>query len=142
MLRCRPITTCSTLGPLYWGRKPCPVDASSICRLQRRQQHNNSQRLILQNKLIRIQILTSRAVDSHSFFAHPDPAFFLNADQDPALKICTNHLIKSFLELTDKKDCYKVKTFFFINVSLLDPDPGGKINEDPCGSESIALGAN
>ena len=64
-------------------------------------------------KLIRIRILTIRAVDSHSFFAHPDPAFFLNADQDPALKICTNHLIKSFLELTDKKDCYKVKTFFF-----------------------------
>ena len=30
----------------------------------------------------------SRALNSHSFFADPDPAVFLNADPNPALKVC------------------------------------------------------
>ena len=41
-----------------------------------------------------------RAVDLYSFFADPDLAvFLLNADPDPALKMCTvtNYLMKSLL---------------------------------------------
>ena len=45
-------------------------------------------------------------MDPHSFFANPDPAVFLDADLDPALKkknLVQNSLLKSFLKLKKLK---------------------------------------
>ena len=91
-------------------------------------------------------------MDSHSVFADPDPAVFLNADPDLALKLRNNLPYEEFavVEKT-KKDGSKVKNYgagpyllikkknyqhqfsflLFLNFSLPDPDPGGKINADP-----------
>ena len=64
-----------------------------------------------------------RSKDPHLFLADPDPAVFLNADPDPAafsmrIWIRFNKLCKEYADL----------------------DLGEKMNADPCGSESPALG--
>ena len=103
---------------------------------------------------------------SCSYWCGSVSSCFFNAGSGSSLKNCvTSYRMKSFLELKKtKKIAQKLKIMeliqiylhlkkiklqwlticlhFFIfssNFSLLDPDPGGKMNADPCESGSTAL---
>ena len=52
-------------------------------------------------------------MDPHSVF--PDPAVFLNADLDPALKLCLNDLMKSSL-VKKKKIAEKEETMRLVLI--------------------------
>ena len=98
-------------------------------------------------------------MDPHSFCADPDQSVLLNADPDPTAFLIRiriqqhkiiNKLPESFLELKKKKNIAQKKkdgpdmikklltittNYFFIfsvlSFSLLDSDPGGKMDADP-----------
>ena len=66
------------------------------------------------SKFLYYQTFTQCCVDPHSVF--PDPAVFLNADLDPALKLCLNDLMKS--SLVKKKIAQKEETMRLVLISV------------------------
>ena len=55
--------------------------------------------------------ITIRDVNSHSFFANPDPAVLLNLDPDPADKLNKMCEKLPYQRLEKTKDCSKVKNY-------------------------------
>ena len=49
------------------------------------------------------------------------------------------NLLKKLNKIAVIRNFLAVFLFLFEKFSLLDPDPGGKMNADPCGSGSTAL---